>query len=105
VTYYDKQEGTARLKPALTAARTHTHTHTHTQTYIPIPSMTATLCGWLSKQPFTVLFRVILYATNKFHAVLCPSHTRSRQRHCSLVSDKCHRWVWPGQHTPETNFV
>jgi len=29
MTYYDKQAGTARLKPALTAAHTHIHTHAH----------------------------------------------------------------------------
>ena len=33
-------------------------------------SMTATLCGCLSK--FTILFRVILYTTNIFRVILCP---------------------------------
>jgi len=35
MTYYEtmKQAGTARLKPALTAARTAAHTRTHTHTH------------------------------------------------------------------------
>jgi len=34
MTYYGKQAGTARLKPALTASRTHTHTHARTHKHI-----------------------------------------------------------------------